>query len=292
MATKRHKGALRGVLLAAFCASLWPFSLGVKAELAVQLAGEGDHPAAAIEFRRLALEASDKSAGGGYYWAAAHEYWRAGEFGLADKMLDRAEDSAPDLGASALLLRAENAAAAQKWDEASFYLGSVLGSRAGDDAKSLAARRLAVAEMKREDAAAAREALAKSPSKPDTALAAIDRYEAGRDKSPKLGGVLGMIPGLGYIYAGEYANGLRSIILNGLFIFGMVDTAQDDEWGAFAAITFFEFTWYSGSIYGGIDASHRYNRRRLDDCIGGINGAAAFEPDYTALPTVTLKFKF
>ena len=71
------------------------------------------------------------------------------------------------------------------------------------------------------------------------------------------GGVLGLVPGLGYAYSGEYANAVRSLILNSLFIWGMVETADDDQWGLFALVTFGEFTWYSGSIYGGIDAAHR-----------------------------------
>ena len=34
-----------------------------------------------------------------------------------------------------------------------------------------------------------------------------------------LGGILGIIPGLGYAYSGEYSNAARSLILNSLFIF-------------------------------------------------------------------------
>ena len=135
---------------------------------------------------------------------------------------------------------------------------------------------------------AAREALADQAQ----AVQALDNYEAGHDKKPALGGLLGVVPGMGYAYAGEYANALRSVILNSLFIFGMVTTAEDEQWGGFAVITFFEFTWYSGSIYGGIDASHRYNQKRLDDCVRDINGEASFVPDYEPMPEVALKFVF
>ena len=85
---------------------------------------------------------------------------------------------------------------------------------------------------------------------------------------------------------------LPSIILNRLFLYGMADTANNEQWGAFAVITFFEFTWYSGSIYGGIDAAHRYNRNRLDSAVNAINGEAGFEPDYEQLPTLVLQFRF
>ena len=261
-------------------------------ELARGLALEGDHAGAALEFRREALGAEQRAARGGYFWASAWEYGQAGRFEVSDGMLDRAEDAEPGLGPQALLLRAENTAAQKRWKEEIYYRQSILDSQAPDDVKRYSALRLAEARMRLGEIAAAREVLQASPGWNAVSLEAIDEYVRGRDKSPKVGGLLGMIPGMGYMYAGEYGNGFRSIILNSLFIFGMVSTAQDDEWGAFAVITFFEFTWYSGSIYGGVDASHRYNRDRLESSIDRMRGDASFEPDYEQVPTVSLKFKF
>jgi len=97
---------------------------------------------------------------------------------------------------------------------------------------------------------------------------------------------------LGYAYAGDYANALRSLILNSIFIFGIVDTAGDEEWGAFVAITFFEITWYSGSIYGGIDASHRYNRARMEDAINAVQGDSSWRAELGTLPLISLRFSF
>ena len=148
------------------------------------------------------------------------------------------------------------------------------------------------AELRAGDLPAARAGLQRAPDPAPPALAALEAYAQGRDKKPWLGGVLGLVPGFGYFYAGEWANGFRSVILNGLFIFGMVNTAQHDEWGAFGVISFFEVTWYTGSIYGGIDASHRYNRERLNQTVNGVNGAAAFAPDLVKLPLVSLQFSF
>jgi hypothetical protein len=72
----------------------------------------------------------------------------------------------------------------------------------------------------------------------------------------------------------------------------MVSTAEDDEWGAFTVISFFEATWYTGSIYGGVDASHRFNERRLQGCVDRVEGASGFEPDYGKLPVLSLRFEF
>jgi len=123
-------------------------------------------------------------------------------------------------------------------------------------------------------------------------MEALDRYEQGRDKSPKVGGFLGLVPGLGHLYAGEPGNALRSLLLNGLFIFAMADTAADEEWGAFAAVTFFELTWYTGSVYGGVDAAHRHNRNRLRACTKAVDGKSGFTLNTTQLPIVSLNIRF
>ena len=306
MATQRYKksqekGTRRNVLFVPSCVFLRPTFLlfffcsklfaaeSSALKLAADLAEHGDPAGAAVEFRRLALGADGVRERAGFYWASAFTYAQAGRAELADKMLDRAEDADPALGAPALLLRAENAARLSKWSEAGFYAQSVLDGGVTGDARRLAARKLAAAQLRRHDLPAARTALEQAGADLP-ASQALDQYDRGRDKSPRLGGWLGVVPGLGYFYAGEPANGLRSVLLNGLFIFGMVNTAQHDEWGAFAAISFFEITWFTGSIYGGIDASHRYNRKRLDACLGRMPGS--FAPDFRQLPTISLRYQF
>ena len=278
------------LLLGACGLSAWaaePQTTGLK--LAVDLAAHGDPAGAAVEFRRLALGADAPRERAGFYWASAFAYSQTGQAELADKMLDRAEDADPTLGAPASLLRAEQAAWRSRWNEAVFYEQSVLESATDSDARRYAARKLAAAQLHRGDLPAAQAALA--PTGADApARRAVDRYADGRDKSPTLGGWLGLVPGLGYVYAGEYANGARSLLLNGLFIFGQVNTARRDEWGAFAVISFFEITWYTGSIYGGVDASHRYNRRRLDACLGSLSGS--FAPDFKQIPVISLRYQF
>ena len=282
------------------CASLWLVAFSVSAEelqtptlqLAVELAEQGDHHGAAVEFRRLALESSDVRKQGAYYWASAYEYWKNKDFDAADKMLNRTEDAAPALRSEALLLRIERELSMRSWETAAFYSQILLDSSTTNDLKSLVARKLAAAKLRQNNITDAREALSKSPANVDKEMAAINAYAASRDKSLKVGGLLGLIPGFGYFYSGEYANGFRSIILNTLFIYGMVDTADNEQWGVFAVITFFEFTWYSGSIYGGIDAAHRDNRARLDSAVGAIHGEAEFEPDFAKLPIIALRFRF
>lgn len=260
--------------------------------LAQDLSVNGQHEAAALEYRRLALHESEAAMRGGYYWASAYEYVQSQRFSVAPPLLDRAENDAPELGPAALLLRGEIASAEKKSDEACFYWQSVLENAPSADMQIYARRRIAGEYIKQGQISPARAVLQLAPHDAASALAALERYERGRDKSPLLGGLLGMIPGLGYVYSGEYANGLRCLILNSLFIAAMVYSGTEDQWGAFAVISFFEITWYSGSIYGGLDAAHRHNRGRQTQCLEAVQGNARFVPDFKQLPVVTLQFRF
>ena len=153
-------------------------------------------------------------------------------------------------------------------------------------------RRLAVVRLGQKDVEGAVAALAADPAPDKAAHDALTAYQNSSGKSPWLGGALGLIPGLGYAYSGEYANAVRSLFLNGLFIAGMISAADHDAWGVFAVIGFFEATWYSGSIYGGIDAAHRYNRGRVQACSDAMAGSSGFVPDLSCLPLVSLMFSF
>ena len=265
------------------------FAQDVSRSLALQLADENPS-ASALEFRRAAMESEDAKVRGAYAWASAWQYWRAENYKQALVMLDEAEDSNPDLSSESMALRAEASAAMKNSAEASFYYESA--AQGGAEAARWSARKLAGLKLREGDLSGAKELLARAEEQDQKVLGAIEKYADGKDKSPRVGGILGMIPGLGYAYSGEWANAARSLILNGLFIYGMADTADNEQWGAFSIITFFELTWYSGSIYGGVDSAHRYNERRLDECLDSVSGSAEISADLDALPLISLRFQF
>lgn len=264
---------------------------GEALQLAGKLSEDGHHAASAVEFRRLALASTSNVVRASYYWSAAYEYGKAKDLALAEKMLNLAEDCNPGLATEAILLRGINSSSAGLWPEAEFYFQG-LAQGTTQPVSRLASRELAVTRLRQHNPEGAREALARSPANEQAALQALEGYNRGGDKSPRIGGLLGLIPGLGYAYSGEYANATRSLMLNGLFLFGAIKTARDDQWGPFAAISFFEITWYSGSIYGGVDAANRYNRDRMDRCAADILGKGQTAPDYTQLPILTLQYRF
>ena len=269
-------------------------STAVYADIATELASDDDHRAAALEFRRLALSSRDKEQRGGYFWASAYEYWQAGTPGTASKMLEREETAWPaDLEVPTLLLKAELATDQGQTDEAIFYAESVMNNEGAEpEAKAVAARAAAVNQLRSGSKTNAVKSINRYPEYNTHSQAALKKYMADSDKSIVFGGLLSLVPGLGYLYAGEYVNALKSFLLNGVFIFGMINTADNEEWGAFAVITAFETAWYANNVTGSIEACRRYNETRLETCLNSMEKETGFRPDYRALPAVSLQYKF
>lgn len=260
--------------------------------LARRLAKEGRNDLAAVEYRRLAIGSTNEADRAGYYWAAAYEYHLAGQHREATHMLDLTEKEANIPAMQTLLLRSELNRATRHPEEAGFYLRQVFRPHLGTETNHFAARRLAAALTAQSKFVEAESVIGAAGFDAETEIEAIERYASGKDKKPAVGGLLGAVPGLGYVYSGEYGNAVRSAIINAIFIAGMLDTADDEEWGAFAVLSFFELTWYTGSIYGGIDAAHRHNRSRLTTCIGSIEKSSSFTAEREYFPKVKLEFDF
>jgi hypothetical protein len=263
-------------------------------QLAKELFAEDDHKLSAIEFRRFAMETENKTKQSGAYLYSGLSYLMAEEYIASSEMLDRAEDVDTDSTymTERTLLRAENARLAYDADTA-LYFYDLLSEDASPEFQALASRRSAALHFARRDFNTARAQLRASSRDESVAVQAIETYMNGKDKNPAAGGLLGLVPGAGYWYSGEIANGFRSLILNGLFMYGMAHTADNEQWGAFTVITFFELTWYSGSIYGGMDAAQRFNKDRMDTAIHAIDGNMSYQPDLeTTVPMFKLNILF
>ena len=261
--------------------------------LARDIAADNQHAQAAVEYRRLAMQTERPAEQGALYWMAGYEYVQAERYMQADRMLRNVEDAAPELESEVYLLRSQSSQARRRLREAAFYLEHLNTPGQPAPLRLLAAKRLAAVQMAQQDTDGARKILrdAQGPQL-DEALNAIAVYEAGRDKRPLVGGLLGIIPGLGYAYSGEYASALRSLMLNALCIWGVVEFAEEDQWAGVAVVGFAEITFYSGSIYGGADAAARYNERRLQAATRVIDGNTRITPDLIALPILTLQYQF
>lgn len=281
-----------------FLALLAAFSLPcARAEtaseaLAADYAESGDWAQAALEWRRLAADLGPGPAADRCLLLATDAYRQGGDTERMERMLSRLDDAGVASDPVALWLHMRLDEMHGRWASAMLYAEELRDKTASDGDEALrrhVAGALAADALRAGSTNEARAAVADDPAR----LAALDDYLAGHDKSPRVGGLLGIVPGLGYAYSGEWGNMVRSMLLNGLFGWAMVECAEHDEWGLFAMTTFFELTWYTGSIYGGIDAAHRYNRDRLNTAERALRGDA--EPTVRhsgAVPALTLRLAF
>lgn len=257
----------------------------VTFRLALDLLSENTPELAAVEFRRFSMETEQEPEQAAAYLYAGYAYLKAGQSQSASEMLDRAEDAAStsSFWNEHALLSAECARTMRDPDTALYFYDLLSADGTNTDFQVFARRRAAAIHLSAGSLEASRRQLERSPTDETLSLQALETYATGKDKSPLVGGLWGLIPGAGYWYSGEIANGFRSLILNSLFIYGMAQTADDEQWGAFGVITFFEITWYSGSVYGGVDAAQRYNQDRLDTALDAIDGHTSYQPDPTIM---------
>jgi len=80
-------------------------------------------------------------------------------------------------------------------------------------------------------------------------------------KSPYVAGALAIVPGAGHLYIERPREALGSLILNGLFIWGALETYDHGNHVAAGILAFFELGWYSGNIFTAINGAHAYNRQ-------------------------------
>jgi hypothetical protein len=249
--------------------------------LAKELMQESLYDLSAVEFRRFALESEQPAEKAAAYLYSSYAYLQSDDARSSSEMLDRAENVGNTSGfiQEHTLLSAECARLARDTDTALYFYDVLSADSDSLGVQTFSRRRSASLYISRGNLDAARKELERSPSNETDSLKALDVFANGSDKKPFIGGLLGLFPGAGYWYSGETANGFRSLILNGLFMYGMAHTIQEEQWGALAIISFFEITWYSGSIYGGVDSAQRFNKDRRDILLNQVEGSLSFEPD-------------
>lgn len=95
----------------------------------------------------------------------------------------------------------------------------------------------------------------------------LDRETVIPHKNPKLAGVLSIVPGAGYLYCERYQDALISFLLNGGLIYAAYESFDKDLNALGGVISFVEFGFYSGNIYGAISSAHKYNRKKTGQFI-------------------------
>jgi hypothetical protein len=69
-----------------------------------------------------------------------------------------------------------------------------------------------------------------------------------------------LIPGTGHFYTGRFRDGAVALLLNGAFLAAGIEAVSAGNEAAAGLLFFFEAAWYSGAIYGAVNAAQKYNR--------------------------------
>jgi hypothetical protein len=90
-------------------------------------------------------------------------------------------------------------------------------------------------------------------------------------KSPALAGLMSaVIPGSGHFYTGRWRDGTIALLLNGAFLAAGIEAVSAGNEAAAGILFFFEAAWYSGAIYGAVNAAHKYNHDLEDRWLQGL----------------------
>lgn len=99
-----------------------------------------------------------------------------------------------------------------------------------------------------------------------------------RPRKPVLAGALSVVPGLGHVYAGRTADGVRSFIINGALAGCAVLSVVLGIPLLAALFIVVEAVAYGANIYGGVNAAHQYNARTALDARDRMLGLIPYPP--------------
>jgi hypothetical protein len=79
-----------------------------------------------------------------------------------------------------------------------------------------------------------------------------------------------VLPGAGQAYCGEYGRAAISFLLNGVFVWGIVESFRNDHNVVGGILTLFEVGWYSANILNAVNRAEKYNQRKTQEYINGL----------------------
>ena len=101
----------------------------------------------------------------------------------------------------------------------------------------------------------------------------VDGMQSRPTRSPALAGSMSaLLPGSGQMYAGRTSDGWVAFLTNATLIGGTWAAVHNDEEVTAAVVGFVALAFYTGNVYGGINAAHRYNETSRDQWLQETRG--------------------
>jgi hypothetical protein len=93
---------------------------------------------------------------------------------------------------------------------------------------------------------------------------ALSRHATIPSKAPVAAGLFSIIPGGGQLYCGRYQDALTAFLLNAGLILSAWEAFDNELYALGGVISFVEFGFYAGNIYGATASAHKFNRDRAN----------------------------
>jgi tetratricopeptide (TPR) repeat protein len=99
----------------------------------------------------------------------------------------------------------------------------------------------------------------------DDLKAALVRSDTIAVKNPTTAGMLSIVPGGGQLYCKRYQDAMTAFLINAGLIWAAWEAFDNEQYALGGVISFVEFGFYAGNIYGAVSGAHKYNRDRISE---------------------------
>ncbi len=82
-------------------------------------------------------------------------------------------------------------------------------------------------------------------------------------RHPMTAGLLSIVPGGGQLYCNRYQDALTAFLINAGLIWAAWEAFDNEQYALGGVISFVEFGFYAGNIYGAVSGAHKFNRDRI-----------------------------
>jgi tetratricopeptide (TPR) repeat protein len=276
----------------------------LQMELADQFFREGDFEGAVREYKRFLFFFPQSARAEEALLKTARSYFRGQKWEEALAACDHLikKNPSPPIQSEAFLIQGDVLGVKKQYPGAriSFQKAREVspGTRAADEAQFQIARTYLREEKWKEAADEFRKIDQNSKlfPKSDSMAQGLDRVQEVPHKSPVAAGVLSaVLPGAGQAYSEEYGRAAISFLLNGLFIWGMVESFRHDRYVVGGILAVFELGWYSANILSAVNSAEKYNRKKTQEYINELERGSSLSLGFSLqgrTPALAFRYTF
>jgi len=276
----------------------------LQMDLADQFFKEGDNYRAITEYKRFLFFFPQSPRAEEALWKIAKSYFSGKKW---DEAISACENllkkfPASSLKSEAFLLMGRTLAEKKEYSQARIFLEKAREGSPGTPIEDDAHVQIALTYVKEEKWAEAAQEFRKIDKnsklypKGEFFAQGLDRIQEVPQKSPALaGGLAAILPGSGHLYCERYRDATIAFLLNGAFIWGMVEAFQHDSYVVGGILTFFELGWYSGNIYSAVSSAHKYNKKKKEEYLNYLEKGSDFSIGFSFqgnTPMLSLRYDF